>query len=1124
MTDAVILQTIGNRYQVMERIGTGGMGAVFRAKDRLTGQIIALKRVMLDHDTATSTGSDSLDHRLALAREFKTLASLRHPNIIGVLDYGFDAERQPFVTMELVENARTLMEAAQKQPRPRQIALLVQVLQALAYLHRRGIIHRDLKPANVIVTPGDVVKLVDFGIAQVITSRTKNQLGGIIGTLAFMAPELLMEEPATAMADLYSFGVMAYEVFTGELPFTGHLGSLVNKIMLHAPDLSRVDERLGEVLAKLLAKRPAERYTDAGQVIAALCKAVGVTPPVESAAVRESFLQAAQFIGREQEMSQLKTALEDTLKGRGSAWLVGGESGVGKSRLVEELRILAMVKGTLTLHGQTVSEGGIPFQVIQEPLRRLVLATDISSAEASLLTAIVPDMLALVPGHKPPRRGPGVIENPEVRQRLLMTIMDIFRRLNQPVVLILEDLHWASESLELVRQLTREAKDHAWLIIGNYRDDERPDIPQSLPDMQHLKLERLKADEIARLSESILGVVGKQPELVELLRRETEGNVFFIVEVMRSLAEDSGALHDIGRATLPSHIFSGGIRQVVRRRLSRIPPEAQRLLKLAAVAGRVLDLGLMLALDKEEQLDIWLDTCVDAAVLELSDGQWRFTHDKLREGILADLSEAEEVTLNQEIAEVLDKLYPDLPEQAARRAHHWKLAGNPVKERACLMLAAQYAEGSGGHRRVKNFLERALLLAGELRDNADPAWYADVYMHLGRAYSGLGDYDTAHDYFEKELALHQSIGNRAGIASALNNLAGMAWRKADYLRAREYGLQSEAIYRELNQPEGIAHSLVGLSHVARWQGDYGLARRYAEEALALSTALDDRYGMVDAHNNLGLEAQMVGDYHRALDHFEACMTLGREMGTSPGMINTLTNMGIICSTFGAYDAARRYLEEGLKLARETSTPRNMANILSNLGNVAFHQRRYMEAQEHLTKALMLAREIGHHRVIAWSLEKLGSVALIFGQEDDAETHLLDSLQEARQTGEPYLIASSLTALGALEVHRRRLPEAHKHFYHALKLLWDTHAIPNALSVIVHFALLMRLEGQMERAIELVSMVQSQPNLNSETRELLDEAFGVMHGGLAPDAQEVAMARGADLELERVVHELLKSTK
>src|SRR5262245_10335440 len=153
---------LGGRYQVLNRIGSGGMGVVYRALDRLTGGVVTLKQL---HPTLAPYGSGGSDGRLELAREFTLLASLRHPNIISVLDYGFDASGLPFFTMDLEENAVTIIEAARGRPLLVQVDLLVQTLRALAYLHRHGIVHRDLKPANVLVVHG-VVKVLDFGLSS----------------------------------------------------------------------------------------------------------------------------------------------------------------------------------------------------------------------------------------------------------------------------------------------------------------------------------------------------------------------------------------------------------------------------------------------------------------------------------------------------------------------------------------------------------------------------------------------------------------------------------------------------------------------------------------------------------------------------------------------------------------------------------------------------------------------------------------------------------------------------------------------------------------------------------------------------------------------------------------------
>ncbi|MEM7348025.1 MAG: tetratricopeptide repeat protein, partial [Chloroflexota bacterium] len=248
---------INGRYHLQEALGQGGMGIVHRATDRLTGDIVALKQIKIPAEQLqfmTRVDTETKQNlRLSLAREFQILAGLRHPHIISVLDYGFNSNRMPYFTMTYLPSAQTFLEAGIGLDIEAKIDLFRQLLQALAYLHRRGVIHRDIKPRNVLVTKNHV-RVLDFGLSF----EQKTGLTSAGGTLLYMAPEILTGNPASFASDLYAVGVMAYELFAGHHPFDVNSAQFAQQLQNEGADLSllNLDETLTEVIGQLLAKKP----------------------------------------------------------------------------------------------------------------------------------------------------------------------------------------------------------------------------------------------------------------------------------------------------------------------------------------------------------------------------------------------------------------------------------------------------------------------------------------------------------------------------------------------------------------------------------------------------------------------------------------------------------------------------------------------------------------------------------------------------------------------------------------------------------------------------------------------------------------------------------------------------
>ncbi len=1151
------------RYRLHEQLGAGGMGAVYRAHDRLTGTTVALKRVLVaPGQLLFNSRDDTSDLRVALAREFQLLASLRHPNIITVLDYGFDTGGQPFFTMRLLDEPRDILRAGRGQPEAHKVALLVQMLHALAYLHRRGILHRDIKPGNVLVTADGQVKVLDFGLA--IPAHALAEVEHVmVGTFAYVAPELFGGELPSVASDLYAVGVIACEMFKGERPFADqNVGSMISSIMSDPPDLRGVPVMVRTVLERLLAKSPADRYTGAEAVIEALCAAVGQPVPAESAAVRESFLQAAQFVGREAEFAELMRALRAVLAphhipadaadrqlpdaaashpdGRaGSAWLVGGESGVGKSRLLNELRIRALVEGVLVLHGQSAADGGQPYHLWRDVARRLALLVALSDMEASILKAIVPDIGDLL-GQDVPDAPP--VEGKPGQQRLLLTLAALFRRLNQPVLLILEDLHWAGEGLDMLRGFQHVITDCPLLVIGSYRDDDAPGLPEELPWMHPIRLERLAEQAIAELSASMLGAAGRQTPVVELLRRETEGNAFFLVEVVRALAEEAGRLGDVGRTTLPEKVFTGGVQQVIRRRLGRVPDDARPLLNLAAVAGRQLDEGMLKHLTGAQALDNWLTACANAAVLDRHDGRWRFSHDKLRETVLADLPPDAVPALNRQVAEALEAAYPGDDSRASALADHWYAAGDTAK-------AAAYAGQAGRQMLAVSSFHAALRLSERILTRLPPDHTERLMLLMiaGEANARLGDFPLAVRYQTAALELARQLGDRLNEAAALRLMGNTAFSQGDYGAARDHALASLHLSLELGDRRGAAVCENTLGMMAIAQGSHAEARDHLNRSLEGMRELDDRRVVATILHNLGYLAYTEGDHPTARRYLEEARAVQRHVGDQILAGQSLLLLGMVAFAAGDYDTALAYAHESQAIQQTIGDRRSLSDSINILGWVAEARGEFTSAQAHYQRALALSRDIGNRQGIGYCLNNVASLARKMGDAANAVAwadeaiSTFDTMGDRRGLGyslnvramvaysngdypaaldyatrsrelatgndDRYLQAASLVTLAFTKLAQPELAAARLYLRDGLRVALTVSAPSVLLELLAGAAWLLVRDGQPERGAELVGLITAQPmSHNSDVKEWLAQLRPALSAAL-PDHQ-AALERGA----------------
>ncbi len=741
---------LARRYQRLGVIGRGATGTVHRAVDHLNGRLVALKAL------ADNTNEGSPSQRGAselIEREFELLASLRHPNVISSLDYARDDTIGPFFTMDLQEDACTLRAAAAGQCTATKIDLLVQLLHALAYLHRRGLVHRDLKPENALCARG-VLKLIDLGLAAPIEPPAAD---GSCGTLAYAAPELVRGARADERSDLYAFGVIAYEVLTGTLPFDASSpAKLLQSVFHSAPDLERpgIDPRIARVLRRLLSRDPAERFGDALSVVAALSDELARPLSRETMSTRQSFLVGASFVGRDDELARLRAALPDAHAATASkpgAIVVRGTSGAGKSRLLEELSVKAMVRGFRVLRGQAVSEGARPYEAWRGILRLLVLLAEPGELEASVVASIVPEVRALL--------GREVAVAPELdpdatHVRVVRVVEALLRRCREPLLLVLEDLQWAgTESLKLFARVQSLAAELPLLVVASHRTDEQPTLPRELASAEQLELGPLPEAAIERLCASMLGARSEgrsedvQGETLALLvRHRSGGNPFLAVEVMRALANEAGGLDRVASLAVEGTFSERAAGRLVHRRVEHLSEPDRTLLRTAAVAGRELDLEILAKLHPDLDVEACASRAVEAAVLTSVQGRWWFAHDRLRDAVLEALTEEERRHTHHRLAEAI---LATSPGHVSTLAHHFRAAGDTAREKEFAARAGDEFLRNGAYHEAIPLLERARSLSTH---TDAPALRAKIERQLGEALFRSGQLAEAREILGAALA------------------------------------------------------------------------------------------------------------------------------------------------------------------------------------------------------------------------------------------------------------------------------------------------------------------------------------------------------------------------------------
>lgn len=1180
-------RVLADRYAIQRKLGEGGMAEVFLVHDALERRPLALKLLK-----PGDPGRDYFMH------EFQVLARLDHPHLVRVHDLQTLREGGQdtcFYTCELLEG-RDLFQATRDMDWDGLYEVTRQVLEALAYIHDRGLVHYDVKPENVNVAvvpparpggrPSFRVKLMDFGLTGEATTRRGEK---IKGTVHYVAPEVAKSLPADRRADLYSLGISLYYVVTGRLPYDGGSAlSIIRKHLERVPDPPTqvrpdVPEAWARFILRLIEKDPSRRPASAHEALADLSRRLA--KPYAAIERASTQVLAPAFVGRAALLDRLVELLPEPVPSDAPfepesteapalalapaalasapprppsptpsptpsvVWLEG-EEGLGKTRLVYELRVRAQLAAVPVLDATCLGEGGRPFE-------RLVRMALMLPGARTLAAGYLPELEALFPGTAARLDAPAALLSPgpgDDPRLVLDRVAELLLRIGRqrPFLLVLEDLRGADETTlalagALLRSIAvRRRRSRVPLVVLTDRPGAAPpaldaalDLLRGQAALLRVALERLDPAATGAMVASMLALPGAPPELGRAVHEATGGNPFFVEELVKSLAED-GVLGlrraALGPEALEKVVAPRSLAELLGQRLARVPDDARALLvglaaldapaRLKVVAGAA-DRTPAACLDALDLL-IRRQMVVRQDDEDAGPPRYRLSHGLVQRAVLEQTPRAALVEAHRRALVALEAQHPEGERGPVleRLARHAAEGGDGPRALAYATAAGLEALARGRPQQAIEHLGRALerLRWEEVVAGPDERRRQEVTLltRLSEALATVGRYKDAARALEELLALGaQPGGDRAADRGAdggatvwvRRRLGDLALRQGDAAQARRW-LQEALAAADGGSPAQRAERarvLEVMSRMTLWRGDYLQVIALAGEAADVFRGLGRQADAQWALHILATAEHYRGRLDRSADLLDECLTLVRR--GARGFVGVLQRQGYDEQVQAELDLDLRRLLDRPALRREAGDGLGIVLSFSELGT-CFDTRAEAPAAIRFYEATLEAMErLGDAQRTALSLNNLGVYRRHTGRLAQALDDLERSLAIHEGTGDRQGAAVALLNLALLRLalgdHDGALLRARRALSIArdLGLTWLTGHCHRALGRGLHLqgAAADEADRELQRAVGVFGMIGNARALGDA---LLDQAEIAAATGRADHAQQLlGRARG-----------------
>ena len=1019
---------LDKRYQIQAHLGAGGMGEVYRVLDLEQDRECALKIL--------NTMVDQKAVYRRFHREFQVLKRFQHSRLVRTHTWGF-AEDRPYFTMDYLPG-KTLEKIIADHAMLGRFrashfyALIQQITEGLAYIHAQGAVHRDLKPSNIMVLEteeGIETTILDLGLAKFrhLHSVSITQTGATIGTAEYMSPEQGKGFWVDHRSDLYSLGVILYEVLTDAPPFSGQnpISVIMKHIRESPPPMAEayveVPEETQQIVLKLLAKERVDRFQSAEEVLRALPS--GSVPPDDEQRGTPMKVMRPQFVGREAEMKTLLAMLQDVQAGEQRVVLISGEAGVGKSRLVEELLGDALIHDFLCLKGAGREEGGQIYGAL------------ISAFQGTV------DSVAGVPD-------PLETDKFAVMEHWLQLLKRL--RQKQPIVLCLEDIQWLDElTLEFLQYVLRDPEPCPFLLCLTCRWSNLEPLVEEIENFIYsnefaeatqMQLEYLQQEEVGYLAASMLGERSIPPDALQTLFRETGGQPLFVVEAVRTLVNADVVRQDVSGdwqwGEFPETLLFDDFSEVLYRRVATLPDVQQRVLEYACVFLGDFPFELLAAVwrgDELELLDV-LDGLIAEGLLTAcgeDEDQYRFSQDLCRRAIYDRMQNVRRRLLHREIGNALEKT-EQVEELTEELADHFAAAEEQNKAVKYMRLSGKKALGKHAYRQARMRFEA-------MRDwTSDDAFESqadtiDFLCDYADVLSNSSQHNRALKLLEEAKALLPD-GQNDLKARILNREGGIHSVLQHREIAEKYMLEALRLYRELGDLDGEIQALSSLAYLCDVSGRHQEAIAYMRREIEKRRALGDPQNEAFIQVREGQTALVGFRFRTAKEHLEAAISTSQQLGLEHYRIEALNLLQRIYFYLGDFNGAEAICYEVTGEWQKRGVVYWEAMNFLWLGEVALERGDFSEALEYAETSAERFLETPRRDYVYRAYAIAATAAAKMGDTETALEWAEKASEGVQQTSGMYtgILPLVYCGIGAAFAQAGRINEAEEAFEQAIE--------------------------------------------------------------------------------------------